>query len=248
MTYKLPSNLVAEIGELQQAILDYTSGRLSHTELKVKRLGFGTYEQRESGTYMVRVRCAAGVITPDQLLGLSELAVQYGNGILHLTTREEVQLHYVRLEGIIPVARALLKLGLTNRGGGGNTVRNIIIDEYSGIAPDEIFDVTPYAIALTSRLIAESDSWTLPRKFKIAFSSSDADRAMQHWQILDLLQRKTKGGEDSRYLSRVEWERIHKRGIYYFNSYLIMKFTRLQKRLKIYSGSMEIGKQATKRG
>jgi Sulfite reductase, beta subunit (hemoprotein) len=175
-TYTLPPTLEADIDELERSVRDYQDGKLSAIQLKVHRLGFGIYEQREANTFMVRIRCGGGIITPEQLEGVSRISEKYANNIIHLTTREQIQIHYVKLENIVAIARALSSVGLTSRGGGGNTVRNIIADEYAGIATDEAFDVLSYAIALTSRLIAEKDSWNLPRKFKIAFSGSAADR------------------------------------------------------------------------
>ncbi|MBU0558077.1 MAG: sulfite reductase subunit beta (hemoprotein), partial [Bacteroidetes bacterium] len=175
-TYTLPPTLEADIDELEHSIRDFQDGKLSAIQLKVHRLGFGIYEQREANTFMVRIRCGGGIITPEQLEEVSIISEQYADNIIHLTTREQIQIHYVKLENIVTIARALSSVGLTSRGGGGNTVRNIIADEYAGIAADEAFDVLPYAIALTSRLIAEKDSWNLPRKFKIAFSGSAADR------------------------------------------------------------------------
>jgi sulfite reductase (ferredoxin) len=108
---------------------------------------------------------------------LAELSQAYASDSLHITTRQELQLHDVALENIIPILRGLLQDGLSTRGGGGGTVRNIIIPADSGVAKDEVFDVSPYAFALTSRLIDEPDSWLLPRKYKIAFSNTEQDTA-----------------------------------------------------------------------
>ncbi|HBR15076.1 MAG TPA: sulfite reductase subunit beta (hemoprotein) [Candidatus Omnitrophica bacterium] len=174
--YRLPDNLDQEINELEGLIAKCKQGEMSPAELKLHRVPFGVYEQRKSDTYMVRVRCAAGCITPEQLIKIAELATRYGSDKIHLTTRQEIQIHYVTLDNLIPVMRGLKETGLASRGGGGNTVRNIMSQEDAGISLDEAFDTTPYALALTSRLIAESDSWTLPRKFKIAFSGSSEDR------------------------------------------------------------------------
>ena len=125
---------------------------------------------------MVRIRCAGSVITPEQLKKVAEISNIHGASYIHLTTRQEVQFHYVLLDSLVPVIRELKTVGLSPRGGGGNTVRNIMAQEDAGIAEDEAFDVSPYAIALTSRFVAEPDSWNLPRKYKHAFSGSSEDR------------------------------------------------------------------------
>jgi sulfite reductase (ferredoxin) len=175
-TYRLPENLDQEINDLEERIFKFKKGALSATELKVRRVPFGVYEQRKKDTYMVRIRCAGACVKPEQLERIAELSKTYGTEWIHLTSRQEIQIHYVLLENIIPVIRELKRVGLTSRGGGGNTLRNIMAQDDAGICHDEAFDVTPYAIALTSRMIAEPDSWNLPRKFKVNFSGSADDR------------------------------------------------------------------------
>ncbi len=175
--YEIPSSLYGEIDHLESLINRFRNGEINEAELKAHRVPFGVYEQRTKGLFMVRVRCAAGIITPAQLKGVGSLANQYGSGRLHITTRQEVQIHDIALINIVPVIRGLLEFKLASRGGGGNTVRNITASWDSGIAPEEEFDVTPHAVALTSKMISISGSWLLPRKFKIAFSNSAVDNA-----------------------------------------------------------------------
>jgi len=124
----------------------------------------------------VRIRCGGAVVTPKQLKKIAEISQVHAASYIHLTTRQEIQLHYVLIDSLVPVIRELKTVGLSPRGGGGNTVRNIMAQEDAGIAEDEAFDVSPYAIALTTQMISEPDSWNLPRKFKYAFSGSSDDR------------------------------------------------------------------------
>jgi len=173
--YKLPDSLEGDIRDFKENIGLYQNGELNPVAFKGIRVGMGVYEQRKPKTHMVRVRCPAGGVTPEQLKQVGLLAGQFGSGEIHVTTRQEMQLHYVKLDDIITVQEELGKIGLSSRGGGGNTVRNIMAAHDSGISADEIFDVMPYAVALTTRMIAESDSWNLPRKFKIAFSNRKQD-------------------------------------------------------------------------
>ena len=175
-TYNLPDNLDDEIDHLEESIERFKRGEMSDVEFKVQRVPFGCYEQRKKDTYMVRIRCAGSVVTPEQLKKIAEISDIHGASYIHLTTRQEVQFHYVLLDSLVPVIRGLKTVGLSPRGGGGNTVRNIMAQEDAGIAEDEAFDISPYAIALTSRFIAEPDSWNLPRKYKHAFSGSSEDR------------------------------------------------------------------------
>lgn len=175
--YKCPEKLVSEIDQFEEDISDFIGGRLHPVKFKGLRVAHGIYEQRQPETYMVRIRCAAGVITPKQLKKVADLGHRYGSGEVHFTTRQEVQIHNVLIENVITVIKELQTVGLSTRGGGGNTIRNILTSSKSGVDPEEVFDVDPYAIALTTRMISEDDSWNLPRKFKIAFSNGPHDTA-----------------------------------------------------------------------
>ena len=176
-SYEIPVTLAGEINNLGKYIEAFVSNKISDTELKARRVPFGIYEQRTKGTFMMRVRCPAGIITPNQLLRVSELSKKFTPGILHISTRQEIQIHDVKLNDIVPILNELLLARLSTRGGGGNTVRNITASWDSGISKNEVFDVHPYAVALTTKMTAMQNSWLLPRKFKIAFSNNPNDTA-----------------------------------------------------------------------
>ncbi|MDR0761533.1 MAG: nitrite/sulfite reductase, partial [Campylobacteraceae bacterium] len=174
--YNIPKSVDNDFTAFTKQYNDFLNGSLDALAFKTIRVPFGIYEQRKSDTYMVRVKLGGGVITPKQLLELSNLSQKYANSILHVTTRGGVQLHYVKLKDFLDVIKVLHETGVTGRGGGGNTVRNITADPYAGVAKDEVFDVTPHVLALTSKMLERKDSYSLPRKYKIAFSGSSADR------------------------------------------------------------------------
>ncbi len=174
-TYEIPSDIQKEIDGLTANIASFRAGEINPVKFKGIRVGQGVYEQRINDTYMFRIRCAGGVITPTQLRRVAELSAVYGADHFHVTTRQDVQLHYVALENTPVAYEKLVEVGLSPRGGGGNTIRNIMSSVDSGWSQDEAFDVLPYAQALTARMIDEEDSWNLPRKFKIAFSNSLKD-------------------------------------------------------------------------
>ena len=176
--YQLPVTLSAELDEFEKDLQASRQGQIDPVVFKAIRVSHGVYEERLGKSYMVRVRCAAGGLTPVQLVTVSELSQSYGAGKLHFTTRQEVQIHGIKHVDIIAVLHALKEIGLSSRGGGGNTIRNILTPDDSGVSPAEAFDVDPYAVALTSRMIAEEDSWNLPRKIKIAFSNSQEDKGL----------------------------------------------------------------------
>src|SRR5665647_105858 len=173
--YTLPNTLSDDIQHFGSLIDEFTEGRIEPVKFKGTRVPMGIYEQRKDGTFMVRIRCAGGFINPNQLKKVAEIAHKYNSELLHITTRQELQIQNLELKDTLLVLQNLKEIGLAAKGGGGNTVRNILASVDSGISEDEVFDVLPYAENLTSKLIAEPDSFTLPRKFKIAFSISDKD-------------------------------------------------------------------------
>lgn len=172
--YKIPDSLTQDISKFGTLAKGYRDSSVSPTEFKAYRVPMGVYEQRRNEVYMARVRATGGVISPRQLLQVLDIALRNGSNLLHITTRAEVQILNLGLESMQNVLTELQRAGLATKGGGGNTVRNIIVSEFSGIDPDEAFDATPYAMALTTEMIAEPDSYLMPRKMKIAFSSNPA--------------------------------------------------------------------------
>lgn len=177
--YNIPDSVKKDDFEFfKQSLADLKSGKITKDDFKAIRVPFGIYEQRERETYMVRVKTYGGEISSNQLKILADYADKYANNKLHITTRGGIQLHFVKLENICEIIENLHSIGLTPRGSGGATVRNINADILSNVAADCVFDVIPYANALTSKMLGLKDSFHLPKKFKIAFSASSADRAM----------------------------------------------------------------------
>jgi sulfite reductase (ferredoxin) len=192
--YIIPTSLKTDIDAFSKHVSDFRNGEIEAVKFKAIRVPMGIYEQRKNNTFMVRVRCAAGMITPAQLKEVALLAQKGETEPIHITTRQELQLHNVQLEQAPEILERLYELGLSSRGGGGNTVRNIMASEDAGISTDEVFDVTPYALALTNTLIAESDSWSLPRKYKIALAGNDSDNANATFSDLGVIAT-TRSGE-----------------------------------------------------
>jgi sulfite reductase (ferredoxin) len=119
---------------------------------------------------MQRIKLPYGKMTADQLDVLSELAEEYSDGILHVTTRQDIQLHFVHIEDTPDLMRRLAVVGVTTREACGNSVRNVTACPYAGVCNTESFDVTPYAHALTFFLLGHDDCQDFGRKFKVAFS------------------------------------------------------------------------------
>jgi sulfite reductase (ferredoxin) len=185
--------LISEQDQFEKDIEIFVKEEMNPIKFKAIRVAHGVYEQRERETYMIRIRCAAGGITPVQLRKVAELAKLYGSNEVHFTTRQEVQIHDARIENIMQIIRGLNEVELSSRGGGGNTIRNILTSPDSGVDPETEFDVDPYAIALTTRMINEEDSWNLPRKFKIAFSHNSKDTTYTQATCLGFVAEKRNG-------------------------------------------------------
>jgi sulfite reductase (NADPH) hemoprotein beta-component len=166
----------AEIDEFARVLDQFERGEISPDQWRVYRLVRGTYGQRQAeDAQMLRVKMPQGVLTGAQLEALADVADLYSRGFGHITTRQNVQFHFVRLHDVEPAMRRLAEAGLTTREACGNSVRNITACPYAGVAADELFDVTPYAEALTRYLLRHPLSSKLPRKFKIGFEGCAED-------------------------------------------------------------------------
>lgn len=192
--YRIPSTLNGDLDYTQSLIDQFKAGEIQAGQLKSNRVPMGIYEQRKNQHYMLRLRCAGGLVTPEQLAKIAFVGHQLSTSHLHVTTRQEIQIHNVDIEDAIPALKKLEKVGIASAGGGGNTVRNMMVDDRSGLTADEEFDVYPYVEELTSRLIAEKDSFTMPRKYKVAIDTSVATANYSY--IADLgLQARIKDGQ-----------------------------------------------------
>ena len=166
----------ADIDEFVSMLTKFERGDITPEEWRAFRLVRGTYGQRQNAdAQMLRVKIPQGILTRPQIDALADAAERYSRGFGHITTRQNVQLHFLKLHDAEPAMRLLADAGLTTREACGNSVRNITACPYSGVAADEAFDVTPYAEALTRYLLRHPLSSSLPRKFKIAFEGCPDD-------------------------------------------------------------------------
>src|SRR5256886_7365038 len=170
---------VADIDEFVTTLERYERGELTPDEWRAFRLVRGTYGQRQpDDAQMLRVKIPQGMLTSEQLEALANVGERYSRGFGHITTRQNMQFHFVKLHDVELAMRRLADAGLTTREACGSSVRNITACPYAGVAADEHFDVTPYAEALTRYLLRHPLSSTLPRKFKIAFEGCTGDHVM----------------------------------------------------------------------
>src|SRR6476659_3637073 len=166
----------ADIDEFVSTLERYERGELTPDQWRAFRLVRGTYGQRQAeDAQMLRVKIPQGVLTGDQLEALADVGERYSRGFGHITTRQNMQFHFVKLHDVELAMRRLADAGLTTREACGSSVRNITACPYAGVSLDERFDVTPYGEALTRHLLRHPLSSTLPRKFKIAFEGCATD-------------------------------------------------------------------------
>lgn len=169
-----------DIVELRDKIDRFKKGEIPEERFKAFRLTRGVYGQRQQGVQMFRIKLPFGKISPKQIRALADLAEEFGHGNLHLTTRQNVQLHYVDVANAPRIWEVLESVGITAREACGNTVRNITGSPYAGIDPDEPFDVSPYAQAVFEYFLRNPICQDMGRKIKMAFSSSEKDSAFTY--------------------------------------------------------------------
>jgi sulfite reductase (NADPH) hemoprotein beta-component len=166
----------ADIDQFVTMLNRFESGEAGPDEWRAFRLLRGTYGQRQTGdASMLRIKIPQGIMSQPQLDAVADVAERYSRGFGHITTRQNIQLHFVKLHDAEPAMRRLAEAGLTTREACGNSVRNITGCPYAGVAADEPFDVSPYAVAMTRYLLRHPLSSSLPRKFKIAFEGCTHD-------------------------------------------------------------------------
>jgi sulfite reductase (ferredoxin) len=160
-----------EADNFAETVKLYRQGKYDEASFRRFRLQHGAYGTRMTSDYaMVRVKLPAGEIYPKQFEKLSQISEQYSIGSAHFSTRENIQLHWVILEDVSEIFRALAEVGLTSREACGNSVRNVMCSPLSGVCCDEKFDSTPYALATAKFFLRNPMAQSLPRKFKFNFT------------------------------------------------------------------------------
>jgi sulfite reductase beta subunit-like hemoprotein len=169
--------LEAAVEEHSENVARFRRGELTPDQFRPLRLAMGVYAQLAHVKHMQRIKIPGGCVTADQLDALADGAERWGRGIAHVTTRQDIQLHYLDLEETVEVQRELAKAGITTVGACADTIRNVTASPFAGVLDDEVFDVTPHAHAITQHFLFHEHNRKLPRKFKIALSGSEADLA-----------------------------------------------------------------------
>ncbi len=193
-TEPIPAHIVEEIETFEAEAQRVLGGDLSNDIFKPFRLQYGIYGQRQSGVQMVRIKIPFGGLTGNQLRQVADLADQLATGVGHVTTRQDIQLHFVELKHVPEMMRLLASVGLTTREACANTVRNVTACHLAGVCQGEVFDVTPYAKTVALHLLRNPLNQSLPRKFKIALSGCRQDCALTPIHDIGLLAAKRADG------------------------------------------------------
>src|SRR5688572_18689867 len=181
ITHEIDPAALADIEKFERLLGQYLAGELEEDRFRIFRLNNGIYGQRQGGhNQMVRVKAPYGSMTAEQLEMCAHIADEYSRGWGHITTRQNIQFHFVPLERIPDVMRDLASVGLTTREACGDTVRNVQGCHLAGACPFEVFDISPWAEAAFQHFLRHPYAQRLPRKFKINFSgcATDCGQAM----------------------------------------------------------------------
>ncbi|MCW3118841.1 MAG: hypothetical protein JWM28_2923 [Chitinophagaceae bacterium] len=178
-----------DIIQLEKKIKEFRDGNIPDEKFRSLRLARGIYGQRQPGVQMVRIKLPYGKMTLAQWKRIADVSDEYATGNLHLTTRQDIQIHFVSLDRTPEMWAMLEQDSVTIREACGNTVRNITASDQAGIDPEELFDVSPYAHGAFEYFLRNPVCQEMGRKFKIAFSSSDQDTAFTFMHDLGAIPR-----------------------------------------------------------
>ena len=193
-TQPIPPAILEEIETFEKEAMRLLSGEIAVDLFKPFRLQYGIYGQRQAGVQMVRIKIPFGGLTANQLRRVAELSERYTTGVGHVTTRQDIQLHFAELKDVPTIMRGLAEVGLTTREACANTVRNVTGCHLAGVCQGEVFDITPYAKTVAYHLLRNPLNQSLPRKFKIAFSGCRHDCALTPIHDIGLLAAKKEDG------------------------------------------------------
>ena len=185
----VPADAAQEIDNIEAEIHRFLHGELSPERFRAFRLGHGIYGQRQPGVQMLRVKIPSGILNGRQLRRLADISEEFSTGVSHLTTRQDLQFHYVPLPRVPHLLRLLAEVGLTSREACANSVRNITACPLTGVIAEEVFNVQPYSLAAYAYLVRNPFCQQMARKFKIAFSACPEDCAATAIHDIGLLGR-----------------------------------------------------------
>ncbi len=239
-----------DILDLQKKISVFTNGELTDEQFRKFRLARGVYGQRQPGVQMIRIKLPHGRITADQLIRIAEASDKYATGNLHATTRQDIQLHFVKLADSPQLWADLEDANITLKEACGNTVRNVTGSARAGVDPLEPFDITPYAQSIFEYFLRNAICQEMGRKFKIAVSSSEKDSAYAYIHDVGLIPRVQDGKRGFKvvvggglgaqpYMAQTAYEFLEADKVIPFTEAVIRVFDRYGERTKRHKARMK---------
>ena len=169
----LPAAIREELDVFETELRRVQAGQMSEKVFLEFRLRHGVYGQRQDGVQMQRIKIPMGLLSTAQMVQLADLSEEYSDGISHITTRQDIQFHFVHIDDTPNLMRRLAEVGITTREACGNVVRNVTGCPQAGVCVDEAFDTTSHARAMAYFMLRHPDAQNFGRKFKIAFSGCE---------------------------------------------------------------------------
>lgn len=181
---KLKHNLLNEIPNFRNTSLKFINGEISKLEYNSFSSGYGVYAQNNQNSFMIRLRVSSGVLSKSQLKTVYNLAYNNKINSIHFATNQAIQLYGLSIDDVCNIMKEGIDKEIFTRGSGGDYPRNVSLSPLSGVDSDDVFDVTPYAVATDKYFMSKITSYNLPQKLKVFFSSSYTTEA--HSTIQDL--------------------------------------------------------------
>ncbi|MCH2224673.1 MAG: HEPN domain-containing protein [Crocinitomicaceae bacterium] len=182
-----------DIIELAKKIELFNTGKVDEEKFRSLRLARGVYGQRQLGVQMIRIKLPYGKLSSKQLHTICDVSDEYSKGRLHITTRQDIQIHHVSLDRTPELWAHLEQDDITLREACGNTVRNVTASETAGIDINEPFDVSPYADAIFKFFLRNAICQEMGRKFKVSFSATDNDTGLSYMHDLGFIAKVVEG-------------------------------------------------------
>ena len=176
-----------DIIDLANKIELFKAGKVDEEKFRSLRLARGVYGQRQQGVQMIRIKLPYGKVLSNQLHRIADVSDEYSRGRLHITTRQDIQIHYVDLDRTPELWAELERDDVTLREACGNTVRNVTASETAGIDVEEPFDVSPYADAIFKFFLRNPICQEMGRKFKVSFSATEEDTGLSYMHDLGFI-------------------------------------------------------------
>ena len=195
--------------EVREAIIDRYSKDLSSMDEvpgEVERLKWvGIYPQKQGGdAFMIRLKVPGGVLTPEQTRVIGQIAIDFANGpisnphfgnnFLDITTRQDVQMHWIKMENVPKIWRRLEEVGMTTVQACGDSARNVLCCPVSGLGHDEVLDAYPVAQVISDYFTGNREYANLPRKFKMSVTGCLEDCAQAEINDIGMLPARLEDG------------------------------------------------------